>query len=94
MPSHSGTILTAASNFGSLVNGLLHKSIVLALVFDLSLHQVSHQSHSWGKDLMPTWWIMLFGKSWSRLAKELGSAERPWYWPRSLSPAANCLNLL
>ena len=26
---------------------------------------------------MPTWWIMLFGKSWSKLANEFGSCERP-----------------
>jgi hypothetical protein len=38
--------------------------MVFALALDSSLHHVSHHSHSCGKDLMPTWWIMLFGKSW------------------------------
>ena len=104
---------TAACNFGSLVSGLLHKSMVFALAwkryfsldlnfgmsflssfchqkgiqkfsksaknltFEASEHQVSHQSHSCGRDLIPTWWIILFGKSWSKLANEFGSWESP-----------------
>lgn len=42
------------------------KSIVLAFFLDASSHQVSHQSHSWGSDLIGTWWIMLLGRSWER----------------------------
>lgn len=42
----------------------LTRSIVLALFLEWSSHQVSHQSHSWGRDLMGTWWIMLLGRSW------------------------------
>lgn len=42
------------------------KSIVLAFFLEASSHQVSHQSHSWGSDLIGTWWIMLLGRSWER----------------------------
>ena len=57
----------------TLVRGLLQRSMDLAS-FRLSLlHHVSHQSHSWGRDLMGTWWIMLLGRSWSRLDRLLGS---------------------
>ena len=73
--------------------GILTKSMVLAAGLLASLHQVSHHSHSWGRDLMGTWWIMLLGRSWSRLAKELGSWERAWYCPHSRSPAASRRNL-
>ena len=72
---------------------LLTKSIVLALAFDSSLHHVSHHSHSCGRDFIATWWIILLGKSWSRLDKLLGSWLSPWYWPLSRSPAAIWRNL-
>lgn len=52
---HSGIIRFAAWSFGSFVNGLLHKSMVLAFSLLLSEHQVSHQSHSCGSDLIGTW---------------------------------------
>ena len=57
----------------TLVSGLLQRSIDLAVLRLSLLHQVSHHSHSWGRDLIGTWWIMLLGRSWSRLAKLLGS---------------------
>lgn len=44
---------------------VLTRSIVLALFLEWSSHQVSHQSQSWGRDLMGTWWIMLLGRSWN-----------------------------
>lgn len=44
---HSGAILLALFSFGSLVKGLLHKSIVLALCLVEFPHHVSHQSHSY-----------------------------------------------
>ena len=71
----------------------LTKSIVLALAFDSSLHHVSHQSHSCGNDFIATWWIILLGRSWSKLERLLGSWLRPWYWPLSRSPAAIRRNL-
>jgi len=40
------------------------RSMVFARAFSVSLHHVSHHSHSWGSDLMPTWCIMLLGRSW------------------------------
>src|ERR1700722_12737113 len=46
---HSGTCLLALSSFGSLVSGLLHRSMVLAFWRLSSLHHVSHQSHSCGR---------------------------------------------
>lgn len=41
----------------------LTRSMVLALTLEASSHQVSHHSHSCGRDLMATWWIMLLGRS-------------------------------
>lgn len=48
----------------------LTRSIVLALFLEWSSHQVSHQSHSWGRDLMGTWWIMLLGRSLKKTQKK------------------------
>ena len=39
----------------SLVAGWLHRSIVLAVAFDASLHQDSHQSQSCGSEKMGIW---------------------------------------
>lgn len=47
----------------NLTQNQLTKSIVLAFFLDSSSHQVSHQSHSWGRDLIATWWIILLGRS-------------------------------
>lgn len=40
---------------------------------------------------MGTEWIMLLGRSWSRLESEFGSCDKAWYCPRNLSPAASRL---
>ena len=72
----------------------LTRSIVFAKGLLSRLHHVSHHSHSWGRDLMGTMWIMLLGKSWSRLEREFGSWESAWYCPLSLSPAASWRNLI
>lgn len=52
-PTHSGAIRLALFNFGSFVNGLLHKSIVFAACLVELPHHVSHQSHSCSQ--RPSW---------------------------------------
>ena len=47
-------IRRAISSFGSFSSGELHRSMVLAFALVLSAHQVSHQSHSWGRLKMGT----------------------------------------
>jgi len=42
--------LRAICNLFSFASGLLHKSIVLARALLSSEHQVSHHSHSWGRE--------------------------------------------
>ena len=46
--------LRAWSSLGSLVSGLLHRSIVFALASEALPHQASHQSHSSGSERMGT----------------------------------------
>ena len=43
---HSATMRLAPSSLGSLVRGLLHRSMVLAAALVALPHQVSHHSHS------------------------------------------------
>jgi len=45
-PGHSGAIRLAACSLGSLVRGLLHRSMVLAADLVELPHHVSHHSHS------------------------------------------------
>jgi hypothetical protein len=51
---HSNQECLACSSLGSLVIGLLHRSIVFAADCEALPHQDSHQSHSSGKEWMGT----------------------------------------
>lgn len=50
----TGSYRMAASSLGSFVRGLLQRSMVLAWPLEASSHHDSHQSHSWGSDLIGT----------------------------------------
>ena len=54
---HSASMRRAPCSFGSVVIGVLHRSIVLAAALAAASpeHHVSHQSHSVGREKIGTW---------------------------------------